>query len=208
MIRPYLLIDVDGVLNPFGSGVRPEGFSRHQLMGNEVWLSRRHGLWLNQLATWFDLVWTTAWEHDAPRLIAPILKLPTDLPVIEFGQGAADETWKLHDVERFVGNRPLAWIDDELWGDAFAWADRRDAPTLLIRISSSVGTYRTGGMAVGGLRARGRGPGRLVTDHPISCHNEGITQCLFVSFLKERGLSSGVCGLGFAFLWFLSAEHD
>jgi hypothetical protein len=105
MIRPYLLIDVDGVLNPFGSGVRPEGFSRHQLIGyDEVWLSPRHGQWLNQLATWFDLVWATTWEHDAPRLIAPILKLPTDLPVIERSQGAADETWKLHDVERFVGN--------------------------------------------------------------------------------------------------------
>jgi hypothetical protein len=139
MIRPYLLIDVDGVLNPFGSGVRPDGFSRHELMGYEVWLSRRHGMWLNQLATWFDLVWATTWEHDAPRLIAPILELPTDLSVIEFGQGAADETWKLHDVERFVGNRPLAWIDDDLWGDAFAWADQRNAPTLLIRTSSSVG---------------------------------------------------------------------
>lgn len=140
MIRPYLLIDVDGVLNPFGWGVKPDGFSRHQLMGyDEVWLSRRHGLWLNQLATWFDLVWATTWEHDAPRLIAPILELPTDLPVIERSQGVADETWKLHDVERFVGNRPLAWIDDNLWGDAFAWADQRNAPTLLIRTSSSVG---------------------------------------------------------------------
>jgi hypothetical protein len=48
MIRPYLLIDVDGVLNPFGWGVSPDGFSRHELMGyHEVWLSRRHGLWLN-----------------------------------------------------------------------------------------------------------------------------------------------------------------
>lgn len=139
MIRPYLLIDVDGVLNPFGWGVRPDGFSRHQLMGYEVWLSPRHGLWLNQLATWFDLVWATTWQHDAPRLIAPILELPTDLPVIERSQGAADETWKLHDVERFVGNRPIAWVDDDLWGDAFDWADRRNAPTLLIRTLSSVG---------------------------------------------------------------------
>lgn len=138
MIRPYLLIDVDGVLNPFGTGRAPDGFARHKLFGYDVWLSPRHGLWLNALATWFDLVWATTWEHDAPRLIAPILKLPTHLPVIEFRQSEG-ETWKLGDVAHFVGNKPLAWIDDDLFDDAFAWADQRSAPTLLIRTSPSVG---------------------------------------------------------------------
>lgn len=136
--RPYLLIDVDGVLNPFGTSRAPDGFARHELLGYDVWLSPRHGLWLNALATWFDLVWATTWEHDAPRLIAPILKLPSDIPVIEFRQSEG-ETWKLGDVAHFAGSKPLAWIDDDLFGDAFAWADQRSAPTLLIRTSSSVG---------------------------------------------------------------------
>lgn len=157
MARPYLLIDVDGVLNPFGTGRRPNGFARHELLGYDVWLSPRHGLWLNALATWFDLVWATTWEHDAPRLIAPILKLPTNFPVIEFGQPEGGETWKLPDVDRFAGNRPLAWIDDDLWGDAFTWADRRNAPTLLIRTSSRVGlTEQEAG--------RLEGFGRSITD--------------------------------------------
>ena len=138
MTRPYLLIDVDGVLNPFGAGRAPDGFARHELLGYDVWLSPRHGLWLNGLVTWFDLVWATTWEHDAPRLIAPILELPNDFPVIEFRQSEG-ETWKLRDVARFAGNRPLAWIDDDLLGDAFAWADQRTAPTLLIRTSPNVG---------------------------------------------------------------------
>jgi hypothetical protein len=67
-----------------------------------------------------------------------ILKLPTNIPVIEFRQSDG-ETWKLGDVALFVGNRPLAWVDDDLFGDAFAWADKRAAPTLLIRTSPSVG---------------------------------------------------------------------
>lgn len=97
-----------------------------------MWLSPRHGRWLNDLATWFDLVWATTWEHDAPRLIAPRVALGEDIPVIEFGSGRADETWKLHDVRRYAGDRPCAWIDDELGADAFAWAEHRVVLTLLI----------------------------------------------------------------------------
>jgi hypothetical protein len=139
MTRPYLLIDVDGVLNPFGSVALPDGFERHELMEYEVWLSPRHGSWLNQLASWFELVWATTWEHQAPRLIAPRLGLPPDLPVIEFDRASAHQTWKLPAVEEFVGDRAAAWIDDDLWSDAFNWAESRPAPTLLIRTTSSLG---------------------------------------------------------------------
>lgn len=139
MVHPFLLLDVDGVLNPFGAARRPEGFTRYELMGYEVWLSRRHGAWLNGLAAWFDLVWATTWEHDAPRLIAPRVGLPLDLAVIEFSEGAAAQTWKLPDVQGFVGDRPLAWVDDDLGPDAFAWAEQRETPTLLIRTEPSVG---------------------------------------------------------------------
>lgn len=139
MTRPYLLIDVDGVLNPFGSVLVPDGFSRHELMGYEVWLSSRHGSWLNRLASWFDLVWATTWEHHAPRLIAPPLGLPEDLPVIEFDRDSGYQTWKLPAVADFVGDRPAAWIDDDLWSDAFTWAESRSVPTLLIRTTPSLG---------------------------------------------------------------------
>jgi len=40
--------------------------------------------------------------------------------------------WKLASVERFVGDRPAAWIDDELHGDAYAWAALRTVPTKLL----------------------------------------------------------------------------
>ncbi len=134
MTRPYLLIDIDGVLNPLNRGTKPAGFKRYELAGYDVWLNQRHGDWLKALGTWFDLVWATTWEHEA-RLIATVLSLPLDMPVIEFDRDSEDSTWKLSDVRSFVGKRPLAWIDDDLWKDAFEWAEGRIAPTLLIRVA-------------------------------------------------------------------------
>lgn len=139
MIRPYLLIDVDGVLNPLGSTPRADEFARHRLMGFEVWLSRTHGEWINELSTWFELVWATTWEHRARELIAPRIGLPDDMDVIEFRHGDPTGTWKLDDVDRYVGDRPMAWIDDDLWEDAFEWAERRPAETLLLRIDPRAG---------------------------------------------------------------------
>jgi hypothetical protein len=34
---------------------------------------------------------------------------------------------------RYVGDRTLAWADDELYDDAESWAQVRSAPTLLVR---------------------------------------------------------------------------
>ena len=138
MERPYLLVDVDGVLSPFGSGEMPAGFSRYQLVGDEVWLSRRHGEWLGELGAWFELVWATAWEGDAAELVAPLLGLP-EMPVIELSHDWEAQTWKLRDVDAFVGDRPLAWIDDDLNDDAYRWADQRPTPTLLVRTVASEG---------------------------------------------------------------------
>lgn len=134
MARPYLLIDIDGVLNPLTRGTKPAGFKRHELAGYDVWLNQQHGAWLKALGTWFDLVWATTWEHEA-RLIATVLSLPLDMPVIEFDRDSQDETWKLNDVRHFVGDRPFAWIDDDLWSDALDWAEERSSPTLLVRVA-------------------------------------------------------------------------
>lgn len=136
--RPYLLLDVDGVLNPFEVTSPLPDFRRHRLMGFDVWLWEEHGRWLERLAHWFDLVWATTWEHEAARLIAPRLGLPDDMPVIEFRSGTGD-TLKLDDVDAFVGERPLAWVDDDLWPDAYDWAESRTAPTLLVQTEPDVG---------------------------------------------------------------------
>ena len=141
--KPLLLVDVDGVLNPLVRiAVFPRDFAEHRLEGFRVLLSARHGVWLNALADRFDLVWATTWEDDANRLIAPLIGLPTDLPVIRFGDPERPGTWKLPDVAAYVGDRPAAWVDDDLWGDAEAWARARAAPTLLVRTDPAVGLAR------------------------------------------------------------------
>jgi hypothetical protein len=134
--KPYLLLDIDGVLSPFGAGP-PPGFTRQVIGEYEVIWSAQHQQWLAQLSPIFELVWATTWEHAANEAMSPVLRLP-ELPVIEFNRGRGD-TWKLPSVQQFIASRPAAWIDDDLYLDAFTWARDRAAPTLLIRPSSSVG---------------------------------------------------------------------
>ncbi len=138
MEKPLLLVDVDGVLCPYFPDTPQPGYERLNVGAVEVWINPQHGIWLNDLATDFELVWATTWEHDAPARLGPALGLP-DMPVIEFTQGAANKTWKLADVDAFVRDRPVAWIDDELGSDVDHWAEKRQAPTLLVHIEGTAG---------------------------------------------------------------------
>lgn len=136
-----LLLDIDGVLSPDAAPATPAGFVEHALGEYQVRIAQQHGEWLRSLLGEFDLVWATSWEDDANRLISPLLGLPR-LPFIEFTEGRAIGTWKLPCVVRFVGNRPCAWVDDELDSDADDWARAREIPTLLVRADPSQGLTR------------------------------------------------------------------
>lgn len=136
MTRPLLLLDVDGVLNPLGVREAP-GFMPYQIGGMRVLLSRDHGRWLTTLEDLFDLTWATSWERDAD-LIAERIGLPRGLPVITF-TGQSEWTVKLPDIVRHVGDRALAWVDDQLGAEAHAWAASRRWPTMLIETESRVG---------------------------------------------------------------------
>jgi hypothetical protein len=136
--KPLLLLDVDGVLIPYAATERPAGFKQHELLDEQVWLAPHHGAWLRPLCDRFQLVWATGWEHDANRLIAPILGLPT-LPVIEFPRNADGRFTKLPSITRFAAGRPLVWIDDELTHAAHAWAAGRTPPARLIDVDPAIG---------------------------------------------------------------------
>lgn len=139
--RPLLLVDVDGVLNPWQALRRPAGFTEHFFPGSpRVWLSAAHGELLNSLAGAFELVWATAWEEDANTYLAPVLSLPP-LPVIEFSgiQQRGLVFAKLPAVIAAVGDRPCAWIDDQHGAEHRAWAAGRQAPTLILDIDPAVG---------------------------------------------------------------------
>ncbi len=138
--RPLLLVDVDGVLNPWHAPECPDGFREYSFFpGERVLLSAGHGDLLRSLASSFELVWATAWEHKANRLICPVIALP-ELPVIEFPLTGPDYLFrKLPAVVGSVGDRACAWIDDEHQPDHYIWARERGVPTLLIDIDPAEG---------------------------------------------------------------------
>ena len=117
--RPLLLLDVDGVLNPFAAPACPPGYEEHEFFPGEepVRLCAAHGPWLVELAAQFELVWATGWGVNANRVLAPLLSLP-DLPVIRFPSVPFEPADKLPAVIGFAGSRPLAWIDDALVPEA------------------------------------------------------------------------------------------
>jgi hypothetical protein len=131
-----LLLDIDGTLCPIGPG--PD-VSMRQLWIGAGGVSFRGDLpdVLAELAARYELAWASAWQDNANLLLAPVLGLPA-LPVVRFaetdnvGSSYGRRTWKLPGVERFAGDRPLAWIDDELHADAYAWATARRIPTKLL----------------------------------------------------------------------------
>ncbi|MCP4380137.1 MAG: hypothetical protein GY798_01700 [Hyphomicrobiales bacterium] len=146
--KPILLLDVDGVLAPVVEDAAPRGFTRHEITAStgkvhQVWLNPDHGVWLSELRLRFELVWATGWERDAPRLLGPLLGLPP-MDVIVFTQRPQLGTplRKLQDVVARVGDTPVAWIDDDLDGEAHSWATSRKAPTLLLEPHSAIGLNR------------------------------------------------------------------
>lgn len=140
---PLLLLDVDGVLNPYAASTCPAGYTEHRFFRGEdpVRLCLAHGPWLQELAARFQLVWATAWGREANRLLAPLLQLP-QLSTVPFPPIPFDPLEKLEAVVRYVGDRPVAWIDDALTPEAYAWAAKRAAPTLLISIDPADGLTR------------------------------------------------------------------
>lgn len=118
-MRPLLLLDFDGPLNPHRADGVPPGYERHEITeGAKTWrvlLNPAHGVELNALADTFDLVWASSWEHGANRLLGPLLGLP-ELPTILWPDRTPVRrgSWKAPYVADWVGDRPFAWVDDEV----------------------------------------------------------------------------------------------
>ena len=141
---PILFVDVDGVISLFGFapdvGELPGPL--HWIDGVAHCIPEDIGGRLVTLAERFELVWATGWEERANEYLPHLLRLPFgDLPWLSFEGRAVfgSAHWKVDAIDRYAGDRPAAWIDDNLGEECHAWAQGRAAPTLLIETSPPVG---------------------------------------------------------------------
>jgi hypothetical protein len=139
--RPILFVDVDGVISLFGfSSSDPPPGSFHFVDGVMHCINEACGPRLTRLSERYELVWATGWEERANDSLAPLLGLP-ELPYLSF-DGAArfgSAHWKLGPLDKYAGDRPLAWVDDSFDESCFDWARDRAAPTLLVPTESPYG---------------------------------------------------------------------
>lgn len=142
--RPILLVDIDGVLNPWGIEVCPDGYCEYELFADDdepVRLAAVHGEWLRELSDVFDLAWASAWGFQAYKLLGPILDLP-EFPFVPMPPTRFAPEDKVPAVAEYVGDRPAAWIDDLIGEAAWRWAESRRVPTLLMQIDHKRGLTR------------------------------------------------------------------
>ena len=165
-VRPLLLVDVDGPLNPYAAKPhqRPAGYKTHRLLTPRweaaerarlsayglpnkqpkplrVWLNPEHGPALAALP--FELVWATTWEDEANSYIAPILGLPR-LSFIAWSsprpQPDGRVFWKTPEIVAWAAGRPFAWLDDEVNDADQEWVTAHHTGTALLRrIDPAVG---------------------------------------------------------------------
>ena len=135
-----MFVDVDGVLSLFGFAEAPGPF--HWIDGVVHCIPPAGGERLGRLAPRYELVWATGWEEKANEYLPHLLDLPErELPCLSFdGQAVFGSAhWKLDAIDEYAGDRPAAWIDDNLNEECREWARSRSAPTLLVQTESAVG---------------------------------------------------------------------
>ena len=150
MTKPFLLVDVDGVLNIFGWGSDHDEEPNERLEatfkvdGSTLHVPRGTGERMARLETLYNCIWATTWEQKAPKLLSPYFGFGLNWPVLNFKMVYQRDygTWKLPTVRSwaidYAMDRKLAWIDDDLDLDAYKWAaDRPD--TMLQRPDYDVG---------------------------------------------------------------------
>lgn len=147
-MKPILLVDIDGVLNVFGwswDGYEPPTTGLEDVFeakGYKIRFPTGLKERMAKLNDAFECVWATTWEDEARAHIAPKLGFGFGWDVIHFGSHPRQTTWKLPDVEAWCDknaeDRRVAWVDDDLHGDAADWARDR-GNTLLVSTAHETG---------------------------------------------------------------------
>ncbi|WP_371525187.1 hypothetical protein OG302_02845 [Streptomyces sp. NBC_01283] len=149
--RPLLFLDVDGTLLPYDGAQLPstlEQWGQWQHPSNPQLAKVIPGHGPRLLALSCDLMWATAWMHDANAVIAPLLGLP-ELPVAGLPDAPEEDAtgvlhWKTRALVEIAAGRTFLWVDDEISDLDRAWvAARHEGQALLHRVDSTTGLTDT-----------------------------------------------------------------
>jgi hypothetical protein len=141
-MRPFILLDVDGVLNLSSS--TPDNASSSGILllagsrGAHVTVRDDLRSTLDRLALAGDLVWASGWNDGAPALFATLVPWVSGIPHLTF-ETVGTMVEKLPVVREYVGDRSVAWIDDRIPDEAWSWAEERPAATLLVPVDPRLG---------------------------------------------------------------------
>ncbi|TDD19517.1 hypothetical protein E1218_23930 [Kribbella turkmenica] len=152
MPRPWVMVDIDGVLNPQKNQAE-RGFTPYRLKGEDnllVWLHPEHGRMLNELDRegLVDLRWGTTWNEAANPTVGAAIGLERQWEVLPIdramaGPVAFGTNWKAVSIQAGAQGQPFAWLDDFMTESDRLWAENRvldeGLPTLLVRIDPAVG---------------------------------------------------------------------
>lgn len=143
-MKPWLLIDIDGVLNPTLSNrqARRQGCARRHTLGPDghpypFWFTPEHGRMLAGMTDVFELAWATTWQYSANLEYGPLIGL-RELPVVTFDPDTDGDS-KVPGILRFVGDHPFVWLDDEVTEGQERLLDAAHDRHLLIRVDEHTG---------------------------------------------------------------------
>lgn len=139
----YVLLDIDGVLNPFLAWdlVERKFETVHKEWATWQLNASLHAPWIQALSEKATIVWCSSWE-EASNAVSEHFGLP-DFPFVKLSGTATTSdhgTWKLPYVEDFLRGKDdkVIWLDDEFEADAYRWSESRKN-TLLLPCAPAVG---------------------------------------------------------------------